>query len=323
MGFSAKAGGFGEALRGEREARGITLEDISTATKISMRMLHAIESEEFDRLPGGVFNINFVRQYARHIGLDEEEVIAEYRRLTTPAVEPEAPSRHAEKSISYDWDRPGESRVWMPATVVVVMLGLGGALYLWFSGRKPAAPAPAVVAAPETSSAAAPPATQAPPPAPQTEPPAPAPQAAAPVPQTATPTPQAGLPAPQPVAASPPKPVEPAPATAAPVLVELRATDPVWVGITVDGQPRFQGTLRSDQTRQVAAQAKVRLRVGDAGALSVTLNGRPQPPLGPKGQVRTVELTPEGLRIVSPPPKEEPPNKEAPPETPFPEQGDR
>ncbi|MBI3698161.1 MAG: helix-turn-helix domain-containing protein, partial [Acidobacteria bacterium] len=125
MGFSAKAGGFGETLRGEREARGITLEDISTATKISMRMLHAIESEEFDRLPGGVFNVNFVRQYARHIGLDEEEVIADYRRLTAPAVEPEAAPK---KAVSYDWDRPGESRMWMPATVAVVMLGLGGAL---------------------------------------------------------------------------------------------------------------------------------------------------------------------------------------------------
>ena len=273
MGSSTNTGGFGNALRTEREARGITLEAISAATKISVRMLEAIENEHFERLPGGVFNVNFVRQYARYVGLDEEEAVAAYRRLTASAEEqPDAPSQHAGLGADYDWDRPGESRVWMPATIAVVLLGVGGVLYLWFSTRPGAAPAPAVVAAPETSSAAAPP-------APPAEPPP------LPAPQTTTPVSAA-----------------PAPA-AAPVLVELRASSPVWIGITVDGQPRFQGILRTDQTRQVAAQAKVRLRVGDAGVLSVTLNGRPQPPLGPKGQVRTVELTSEGLRTLPVPEK--------------------
>ena len=71
-------GAFGEKLRRQRELRGLSLEAISTVTKISPRMLHAIEDEHFDQLPGGVFNKGFVRAYARQVGLDEEEAIADY-----------------------------------------------------------------------------------------------------------------------------------------------------------------------------------------------------------------------------------------------------
>jgi cytoskeleton protein RodZ len=65
-------GQFGEELRREREARGIALEAITDSTKISSRHLNALEHEQFDRLPGGVFNRGIVRGYARVVGLDEE-----------------------------------------------------------------------------------------------------------------------------------------------------------------------------------------------------------------------------------------------------------
>jgi cytoskeleton protein RodZ len=65
-------GQFGEQLRRERESRGIALEAITDSTKISSRHLNALEGEQFDRLPGGVFNRGIVRGYARVVGLDEE-----------------------------------------------------------------------------------------------------------------------------------------------------------------------------------------------------------------------------------------------------------
>ncbi|MGB7863477.1 MAG: helix-turn-helix transcriptional regulator, partial [Candidatus Sulfotelmatobacter sp.] len=71
-------GEFGEKLRKQREQRGISLDAISTTTKISPRMLRAIEDEHFDQLPGGVFNKGFVRAYARQVGLDEEETLSDY-----------------------------------------------------------------------------------------------------------------------------------------------------------------------------------------------------------------------------------------------------
>ncbi len=71
-------GAFGEKLRKQREQRGIELDAISHTTKIGTRMLRALEEEHFDQLPGGVFNKGFVRAYARHVGLDEEEAVTDY-----------------------------------------------------------------------------------------------------------------------------------------------------------------------------------------------------------------------------------------------------
>jgi cytoskeletal protein RodZ len=69
---------FGNELRREREGRGIGLDAISDATKISVRHLQALEAGKFDQLPGGVFNKGIVRSYARVVGLDEEECIGRY-----------------------------------------------------------------------------------------------------------------------------------------------------------------------------------------------------------------------------------------------------
>jgi cytoskeletal protein RodZ len=62
-----------------RRGNGKSLEAISESTKISTSYLRAIESEEFDKLPGGVFNTNYIRQYASAIGFSEDELLALYR----------------------------------------------------------------------------------------------------------------------------------------------------------------------------------------------------------------------------------------------------
>jgi cytoskeletal protein RodZ len=71
-------GKFGDTLRQEREFRGITLDTITRVTKISNRHLVALEQEHFDVLPGGVFNKSMVREYARVVGLDQEEWVGRY-----------------------------------------------------------------------------------------------------------------------------------------------------------------------------------------------------------------------------------------------------
>ena len=67
-----------------RRNRGITLEQISGATKISVRLLDAIENGEFCKLPGGIYNTNYIRQYARAIGYDEAALLDHYHRETRP-----------------------------------------------------------------------------------------------------------------------------------------------------------------------------------------------------------------------------------------------
>jgi cytoskeleton protein RodZ len=76
-----QVGDFGDKFRKARETKELSLDDVSNVTKISARMLRAIEEEHFDDLPGGVFNKGFIRAYAKHLGLDAEEAITDY--LTT------------------------------------------------------------------------------------------------------------------------------------------------------------------------------------------------------------------------------------------------
>ena len=61
-----------------RKRRGVSLEQISDKTKISTRFLRAIETEEFEKLPGGVFNTNYIRQYAAAIDFAEEKLLEQY-----------------------------------------------------------------------------------------------------------------------------------------------------------------------------------------------------------------------------------------------------
>ena len=62
-----------------RKAKGVSLQQISDTTKISPFFLRAIESEEFDKLPGGVFDTNYIRQYASAIGFSEAELLSCYK----------------------------------------------------------------------------------------------------------------------------------------------------------------------------------------------------------------------------------------------------
>jgi len=70
---------LGEFLRAEREARGISLEQISADTRISLKMLQAIEEGNVKHLPAPVFVKGFLKSYAQRIGLDPEEVIIGYQ----------------------------------------------------------------------------------------------------------------------------------------------------------------------------------------------------------------------------------------------------
>ena len=71
---------IGEQLRLAREGRGIPLREISDQTRISMHYLEAIETNDYKRLPGGIFNRSFVKAYARYVGYDEKEAVEGYTR---------------------------------------------------------------------------------------------------------------------------------------------------------------------------------------------------------------------------------------------------
>jgi cytoskeletal protein RodZ len=66
-----------------RHRKGISLDQISAATKIGIRYLEAIERSQFGKLPGGIYNVSYIRQYARAIEVSEEELLTRYLRTAS------------------------------------------------------------------------------------------------------------------------------------------------------------------------------------------------------------------------------------------------
>jgi cytoskeletal protein RodZ len=301
---------IGETLRCARERRNLNLDQVSQELKISARFLQALEEEKFDRLPAGVFAKSFARQYAHLLGLDEDEIANDVQRalapppsvtLQTSAAAPDRPKPepmaefYVPKLEAWQRVRDPQRFSWSSplaalALVVVVMLGCSLVYGWWVRSRHPATAAFAPAAAAQHAA-----------PAPsKTEPPSQpvagtSPVAPPPEPISASTQPPANPPTTQPQA-------EVAAGAGGPVKVAVTAAEPVWVLARADGKYSFSGTLEANETRTVEAESTVLLRLGNAGGVTITLNGKPIGEVGPKGQVRTVQLTSGGFQIVAPKP---------------------
>lgn len=130
-------GSFGEDLKKAREAKGVALEVIANATKITTRYLQAVEQERFEQLPGGVFRRSIVRSYARAAGLDEEVWVKRYLEISQPentviSEEDRAWAEFAEnvgRSRSRDSQASNSRARW--AGVVALLLIVGMAWFVW------------------------------------------------------------------------------------------------------------------------------------------------------------------------------------------------
>ena len=102
----------GETLRRERLKRNLDFEQISRELKISTRFLEAIENEQYDKLPGGVFAKSFVRQYARLLGLDEDDLAGQLQRFCAPEFRssPKKPGRRTAAHPGAEGGRMGDCR---------------------------------------------------------------------------------------------------------------------------------------------------------------------------------------------------------------------
>jgi len=125
-------GSFGERLRREREMRGVSLDDIAEATKIGTRSLRALEDEHFELLPGGIFNKGFVRAYAKYLGLNADQAVADYLAAageSTP--DPYLIAEQNSSRIDRTVDTGGHRMAGFPIVPVVILLlviaaGAGG-----------------------------------------------------------------------------------------------------------------------------------------------------------------------------------------------------
>jgi cytoskeleton protein RodZ len=299
---------FGENLRREREMRGVSLEEISSATKISLRFLDAIEREDFSKLPGGIFSRSFIRSYARYLGLDEERVMAEYQLAARPEAEFDLHWMAAGTSSS---GRRG-ARTPLIATLMAGVLLAGGYALFRYSTRAaetPAPPSPAPVVTPEpaapptvptattSGNAKALPGVN---PAVGGVPPRTAPINA----PGATPNPQGGPAAGvNPAAQSSPQTGNPPgtePAADNDLVLQVAASDRAWVAVDADGKTVLQRVLNPNEVETLKAHKSFDVTTGNAEAVILTLNGETLKPLGRRGEVKSVHLTREDLKNPAP-----------------------
>jgi cytoskeleton protein RodZ len=276
---------FGERLKRTRENKKMSLDDVARATKITTRMLAALEEEKFDQLPGGVFNKGFVRAYARHLELNEEQAIRDYTAAASSG-SPEIKSEDAElRAIAErkEKERAGRPRSqgvsWGMVAAFLLILALG--LSIWgFLNRERVDSNQALSAASHSSlddSSAQ-----------QHE------AAPASVPDQLVPTE---------VAHTQPLPNESdhssiatvQTVSSAPMVLVVSAREDSWLSIVVDGQTLFQDTLAAGQKQNISGQNEVVLKSGNIGGLEITFNGKKLPSQGGDAEVKTLTFTPAGL----------------------------
>jgi cytoskeleton protein RodZ len=307
---------IGDTLRRERLRRGLDLDKVAAETKIGRHQLEAIEANQFDRLPGGVFARSFIRQYARLLELDDEEIIAQVKQQfdepadTAPVAEPQRSSRLPYMPSFADlYDRlRSDSSFAAFVWVVIAVLVCAGVYNLWQKNRQPLSQAAVVAAAAPRppASRAAEPASRAAEPA-SLKPSVPAESAESTkaeslktyfVPAEVSDNGTIRVPGRPPEPASPRETAGKTEVFPLAMRVAFTASEPVWVSIRSDGTRAYTGTIEGQESRQFDASRKMTVLVGNAGALQILLNGKHVGPIGPRGEIRLLVLTPHGAHVV-------------------------
>ena len=315
---------FGARLKREREQRKITLDDIALSTKIGARFLAALEEEQFDRLPGGIFNKSFVRAYARYLGIDETQAVADYVAASTETLPESGPEETIDLAAmaaqSKKTNRSTGGIPWGAFALALLIVAFSFAVWGFYSREKTPRPARALAPSPLAKASAPAPANVTPdapsrPAPPETvsassQPAAglsdvgPAPEPAAPVsapPQSAPPQSAAPEPAATGSTTSVPA-VATAAAPSAPgsipgsFLVQVKAREDSWVSIVADGKPVMEQILSASAEKSIEAHSQVILKTGNVGALDILFNGKQLPPQGDFSRVKTLTFDSNGLR---------------------------
>jgi cytoskeletal protein RodZ len=255
-------------MRRARETADLTLEELSRRTKIPLRRLVALESADVPNLPAAVYTRGFVKAYAAEVGLPPEGIASEYLAaiakaegyapLPTAPPAPVAPSRTREYGVG-PRIVPDSSRL---ARLTTVGAAIGLLVYVGTINR---------LTGGQSSSDAA-------------------------DSMTATP---AGVMTDSSLADARQTPmIVAAGATAAdgPLDLQLLSQGPCWLMLTVDGERVLMRLVRPGERLSFAVTEEALLRVGDPGAMSLTINGQNVRALGPPGRPVNVTISKDKLK---------------------------
>jgi cytoskeleton protein RodZ len=257
-------------LRRRREQRGLTIDDLSRTTKISRGTLMALETGDVLHLPAPIYTRGFVKTYAREVGLDPERTADDYLASIEPlrAHHPLVDENRVPSTVdglTVPVDANGDARNVLAANQVrrigrLMTAAAVIALVLYiasFNRREQDASDASMLGT------------------------------------------AAELAAPTPATGSAAEGVTPAAAAAVAdgsLRVEFVTQGPCWLSARVDGQRVLAKLLQAGERHTIDISDEAVLRVGDAGALSFSINGQTGRSLGRSGQPVSVRITKDNFR---------------------------
>jgi len=273
-------------LKSEREKRNISLAQIAADTRISLRHLQSLEEGRFGDLPGGMYNRAFVRAYCESLKLDQKDIMRRYEDEMHPQAE------RSPRSKTHIPRKNSSLRI-SPIIIWCIML-LVSATGLFFSRNYIAS-----IFSPYFSRTPAPNVPFEPP----KEPPAETPVSAAqPTAQTAAPSDasqESALPTEVPAPVSG---IQEGTAADSSVpdaghsfRLEIVGTAKCWVSIDRDGSPALRKVIEPGEVQSFSAAERFLIIVGNAGGVSLKVNGKPLKPLGQSGEVRRISIDQQSL----------------------------
>ena len=304
---------LGEFLRAERQARGISLEQISTDTRISIDMLRAIEEGNVGQLPAPVLIKGFLRAYANRIDLDPDAVIVKYQDL----IEEVGVSRQTmEKFHQRLYPKSSRKKNLVLFVALTMLAGLAFLLYSSISVRQQLVPstrekevdsagAGQIVARKDSDSGLNLKETTT------------KFQQSSKQSEAGTEPGRSGLNDQTTTLATPEEkvsnigedgvdpsaesqqPVTPLSAAQAPYVLRAEATETTWLRIVIDESREREYLLRPDEQLTWLAKSSCKLLIGNAAGLRLYLNDQPLKPLGGRGKVVQVELPDASLLLIT------------------------
>ena len=271
--------------------RGISLEQIVAVTKIGRRLLLALEEEQFDLLPGGIFNKSYVRAYAKCVGMNEDEAVALYQEASK---EPPPDAKVIAHQHSFHSDRLPDRSSFPIVPVLILLVVAAGAAGGWkiyqdhradreqrnaalarATTQAPATPVPVEVQGSSTQAAVSGTTT-------------------APTKTSAATTPAGNT------SAVPPGQARTSPGTAAsPAAQSFEVTispkGPAWVSVKADGQYAVRGIIKPPDVKTVHATGEVVFFTGNAGAIELSFNGKRVPLEGGSNTEQVVVFNAQGV----------------------------
>ncbi len=253
---------IGDILRKEREKQRMTVDDIENGTSIRASYIEAIESGQYDKMPGRVYAKGFIKNYANFLKLNGDEIVKQFVAEVSPAVEPVEIEVNKDESKKTSFSISGKristddegfsignylSANGILAAIIAVVVIVGGIFYYTKDSSTD------IVKTDVKTTQETKPATQ----------------------QAATPTPAQ----PQQVAAAAPAPQVDG------VNVQATFSDDCWMLVTVDGAVVYEGVINAGQVMDWKGNDNVNFRIGNAGAVDFVMNGQNFGKLGEDGDV--------------------------------------